>query len=127
VVANASGREWDFKAAVTKRFERRSRSVCTDLIFEEGTGNLRIGYTVNSSYANTPRFLANPQSATIEDAGAYSGSQSDLFNSSLEGNTRRAIDIHEGEKMDEKALQALIRAAVPRNTSSPAKRQGKRA
>src|SRR6186997_3675405 len=35
-----------------------------------------------------------------------------LFNSSLEGNTRRAIDIHEGEKIDEKALKALIRAAV---------------
>ena len=40
-----------------------------------------------------------------------------LFNSSLEGNTRRAIDIHEGDKIDEKALQALIRAAVALNTS----------
>ena len=39
-----------------------------------------------------------------------------LFNSSLEGNTRRAIDIHEGEKIDEKALKALIRAAVALNT-----------
>ena len=40
-----------------------------------------------------------------------------LFNSSLEGNTRRAIDIHAGDKIDEKALQALIRAAVAHNTS----------
>ena len=40
-----------------------------------------------------------------------------LFNSSLEGNTRRAIDIHEGEKIDEKALKALIRAAVALNES----------
>ena len=40
-----------------------------------------------------------------------------LFNSSLEGNTRRAIDIREGDKIDEKALQALIRAAVALNTS----------
>ena len=40
-----------------------------------------------------------------------------LFNSSLEGNTRRAIDVHEGEEIDEKALQALIRAAVALNTS----------
>ena len=40
-----------------------------------------------------------------------------LFNSSLEGNTRRAIDIHEGDKIDGKALQALIRAAVALNTS----------
>ena len=47
-----------------------------------------------------------------------------LFNSSLEGSTRRAIDIHEGEKIDEGALKALIRAAVALNTS--AKQPGKR-
>jgi hypothetical protein len=40
-----------------------------------------------------------------------------LFNSSLEGNTRRAIDVHEGDKIDEKALKALIRAAVALNTA----------
>jgi hypothetical protein len=40
-----------------------------------------------------------------------------LFNSSLEGNTRRAIDIHEGEEIDAEALKALIRAAVALNTS----------
>src|SRR5229473_4130959 len=40
-----------------------------------------------------------------------------LFNSSLEGNTRRAIDIHEGDRIDEKALKALIRAAVALNIS----------
>ncbi len=40
-----------------------------------------------------------------------------LFNSSLEGNTRRAIDVHEGDKIDEKALKALIRAAVALNMS----------
>ena len=41
-----------------------------------------------------------------------------LFNSSLEGNTRRAIDLHEGEKLNEAALKTLIRAAVVLNTSS---------
>jgi hypothetical protein len=41
-----------------------------------------------------------------------------LFNSSLEGNVRRAIDIHEGEKIDEKALKELIRAAVTLNLKS---------
>jgi hypothetical protein len=41
-----------------------------------------------------------------------------LFNSSLEGNVRRAIDIREGEKIDEKALKALIRAAVEMNVST---------
>ena len=45
-----------------------------------------------------------------------------LFNSSLEGNTRRAIDIREGETIDEKALKALIRAAVELNTSRPKKK-----
>ena len=42
-----------------------------------------------------------------------------LFNASLEGNTRRAIDFHEGEMVDEAALKALIRAAVTLNRSKP--------
>ena len=49
--------------------------------------------------------------------GASLEDPSGLFNSSLEGNTRRAIDFHEGDTIDEKALQALIRAAVELNTS----------
>jgi hypothetical protein len=49
--------------------------------------------------------------------GASLDDPSGLFNSSLEGNTRRAIDIHEGEKIGESALQALIRAAVKLNIS----------
>ena len=49
--------------------------------------------------------------------GASLKDPSGLFNASLEGNTRRAIDIHEGDKIDEKALKALIRAAVALNTS----------
>ena len=50
--------------------------------------------------------------------GASLPDPSGLFNSSLEGNTRRAIDLHEDEKIDEKALKALIRAAIALNTSS---------
>jgi hypothetical protein len=49
--------------------------------------------------------------------GAALADPSGLFNSSLEGNTRRAIDFHEGEKIDDKALKALVRAAVKLNTS----------
>ncbi|HKQ85006.1 MAG TPA: DUF1801 domain-containing protein [Steroidobacteraceae bacterium] len=49
--------------------------------------------------------------------GASLDDPSHLFNSSLEGNTRRAIDLHEGDKIDEKALKALVRAAVALNTS----------
>ncbi|MDP2470272.1 MAG: DUF1801 domain-containing protein [Candidatus Palauibacterales bacterium] len=49
-----------------------------------------------------------PRGATLEDP-------SGLFNSSLHGNTRRAIDFHEGEKVDDEALKALVRAAVSLN------------
>jgi len=49
--------------------------------------------------------------------GASLDDPSGLFNSSLEGNVRRAIDFHEGEKIDEKALKALVRAAVALNES----------
>ena len=52
--------------------------------------------------------------------GASLDDPSGLFNSSLDGNTRRAIDIHEGDKIDETALKALIRAAVALNTSARA-------
>src|SRR5438552_2526002 len=50
--------------------------------------------------------------------GASLEDPSGIFNSSLEGNTRRAIDFHEGDKIDERALKALIRAAVALNTSA---------
>jgi hypothetical protein len=59
--------------------------------------------------------------------GAALDDPSGLFNSSLEGNTRRAIDFHEGDKIDEKALKVLIRAAVALNMSSAAQRRKTRA
>ncbi len=54
--------------------------------------------------------------------GAALEDPSGLFNSSLEGNTRRAIDFHEGEKINEKAFKALVRAAVTLNESRVKKR-----
>ena len=57
--------------------------------------------------------LTFAKGAALDDAAG-------LFNASLEGNMRRAIDIHEGDKIDEKALKALIRAAVALNTSKRA-------
>jgi hypothetical protein len=50
--------------------------------------------------------------------GAALEDPSGLFNSSLDGNTRRAIDFHEGEKIDEKSFKTLIRAAIALNSSS---------
>ena len=58
--------------------------------------------------------------------GAALADPAGLFNSSLEGNTRRAIDFHEGDKIGEKALKALIRAAVALNTSSAAQKPAKK-
>jgi hypothetical protein len=53
--------------------------------------------------------------------GAYLKDPARLFNSSLDGNTRRAIDIHEGEKVEESAFKALVRQAIALNSSSKAK------
>jgi hypothetical protein len=63
--------------------------------------------------------LTFAKGASLEDPAG-------LFNSSLEGNTRRAIDFHEGDEIDEKALKALVRAAVALNTSSGGRRAGKK-
>ena len=57
--------------------------------------------------------LTFAKGASLEDPAG-------LFNSSLEGNTRRAIDFHEGDKIDEEAFKALIRAAAALNFSRPA-------
>ncbi|MEA3036895.1 MAG: hypothetical protein QOH04_2672 [Sphingomonadales bacterium] len=59
--------------------------------------------------------LTFAQGAALEDPTA-------LFNASLEGNTRRAIDIHEGDKLDEGAFKALVRSAVALNESVQARR-----
>ncbi|MEX2695576.1 DUF1801 domain-containing protein [Rhizobium mongolense] len=61
------------------------------------------------TYKNAVK-LTFAKGASLEDP-------SGLFNSSLEGNTRRAIDFHEDDEIDEKALKALVRAAVALNTS----------
>ena len=63
------------------------------------------------TYKNVVK-LTFAKGASLEDP-------SGLFNSSLEGNTRRAIDFHEGDKIDAKPLKALIRAAMALNTSAP--------
>jgi hypothetical protein len=63
--------------------------------------------------------LTFAKGASLKDPGQ-------LFNSSLDGNTRRAIDIREGEKVDERAFKSLVRAAVAVNTSAGKAKRGKR-
>jgi hypothetical protein len=65
------------------------------------------GICTGETYKNAVK-LTFFKGASLEDP-------SGLFNSSLEGNTRRAIDLHEGDKIDEEALKGLIRAAVTLN------------
>lgn len=64
--------------------------------------------------------LTFPKGAALDD-------RTGIFNSSLGGNVRRALDIHEDANLDEAALQGLIRAAAALNTSQPAKRRPARA
>ena len=70
--------------------------------------------STGEAYAKVVK-LTFAQGASIPDP-------SRLFNSSLEGNTRRAIDIHEGEKVDARAFKALVKAAVARNGAAAKKR-----
>jgi hypothetical protein len=65
--------------------------------------------TTGETYKNVVK-MTFANGAALEDP-------SGLFNASLEGNTRRAIDFHEGDEIDEEALKALVRAAVNRNES----------
>ena len=62
--------------------------------------------------------LTLAKGASLKDPGR-------LFNSSLEGNVRRAIDIHEGEKVDETAFKALVRQAIALNSAAKSKRKTK--
>ena len=71
------------------------------------------------TYKNTVK-LTFAKGASLKDPAR-------LFNSSLDGNVRRAIDIHEDDKINEPALKELIRAAVALNCAAPAKRKAKKA
>ena len=71
------------------------------------------------TYKNVVK-MTFPKGAALKDP-------SRLFNSSLDGNARRAIDLHEGDKVDEAALQDLIRAAVALNLQGQSKPQPRRA
>jgi hypothetical protein len=70
------------------------------------------------SYTATVK-LTFAKGASLEDPAG-------LFNASLEGNVRRAIDIHEGEEVDADAFRALVRAAIDHNTTGPGARRRRR-
>jgi hypothetical protein len=104
----------DWRGEVLARVRGLINEACPDVIEEwkwrgvpvwEHAGIICTGET----YRNVVKMTFARGAALADPAG--------LFNSSLEGNTRRAIDFHEGDKIDEKALKALIRAAAALNTS----------
>jgi hypothetical protein len=107
----------DWRGETLARIRTLIKEACPDVVEEwkwrgvpvwEQAGIICTGETYKSVVKMT-----FAKGATLEDPCG-------LFNSSLEGNVRRAIDIQEGDKIDEKALKALIRAAVALNTSKRA-------
>jgi hypothetical protein len=107
----------DWRGATLARVRALIKEACPDVVEEwkwrgvpvwEHAGIICTGETYKAAVK-----LTFARGAALEDP-------SGLFNSSLEGNVRRAIDIHEGEKINETALKALIRAAVALNTSKKA-------
>jgi hypothetical protein len=108
----------DWRGETLARVRALIKEACPDVIEEwkwrgvpvwEHAGIICTGETYKSVVKMT---FAN--GAALQDP-------SGLFNSSLEGNTRRAIDIHDGDKIDERALKNLIRAAVDYNQSKSKK------
>ncbi len=92
-------------------------------IVEDGVGDARL-------VPRRPRLHRRDVQERRQDdlaRGAALKDSSGLFNSSLDGNVRRAIDIHEGEKVDEAALKALVRAAVALNLEGKGQAKPRRA
>ncbi|MBP2237031.1 hypothetical protein J2Z31_003545 [Sinorhizobium kostiense] len=114
----------DWRGETLARIRRLIREADPDVVEEwkwrgvpvwEHDGIICTGET----YKNVVK-MTFAKGASLEDPAS-------LFNSSLEGSTRRAIDIHEGGEVDEEALKALIRAAVALNASARARKKQKRA
>ena len=124
-------RVWEGNVSISDNERRRSRSWATGgarcssqlrILIEPADPRGGRGVEVGGSGVVSRRFdlyrrgVQNVVKMTFAK-GAALEDPSGLFNSSLGGNTRRAIDFHEGEKIDEEALKALVRAAVTLNAS----------
>jgi hypothetical protein len=103
----------DWRGAMLARLRKLVREADPEAV-EEWKWNVPVwshdGLICTGETYSTAVKMTFPRGAALEDP-------SGLFNSSLHGNTRRAIDFHEGEVVDEEALKALIRAAVILNRS----------
>lgn len=104
----------DWRGEMLARIRKLIKQADPDVVEDWKWRGVRVWYhdgmiCTGETYKNVVK-VTFAKGASLEDP-------SGLFNSSLEGNTRRAIDFHEGDEIDEKALKALIRAAVQLNTS----------
>jgi hypothetical protein len=104
----------DWRGEMLARIRKLIRQADPDVVEEWKWRGVPVWYhdgmiCTGETYKNVVK-MTFAKGASLEDP-------SGLFNSSLDGNTRRAIDFHEGDKVNEKALKALIRAAVDLNKS----------
>ena len=104
----------DWRGATLARIRRLIKQVAPDVVEEWKWRGVPVWYhagmiCTGETHKSVVK-MTFAKGAALEDP-------SGLFNSSLDGNTRRAIDFHEGDKVNEKALKALIRAAIELNES----------
>jgi hypothetical protein len=107
----------DWRGATLSRLRALIKEACPEVIEEWKWRGVPVWYhdgmiCTGETYKNAVK-MTFAKGASLDDP-------SELFNSSLDGNTRRAIDFHEGDEIDEKALKALLRAAATLN-ARPAK------
>jgi hypothetical protein len=109
----------DWRGVMLGRLRRLIKEVDPDVVEEWKWRGVPVWehdgiITTGETYKNAVKLTFAKGAALKDPAG--------LFNSSLEGNVRRAIDFHEGDKINEKAFKALIRAAIELNTAKKKKR-----
>jgi hypothetical protein len=111
----------DWRGETLSRIRKLIKEADPDVVEEWKWGNPVWSHdgiiSTGETYKNAVK-LTFAKGASLKDPAR-------LFNSSLDGNVRRAIDIHEGEKVDESAFKALVRQAVALNSSSKSKRAKK--
>jgi hypothetical protein len=117
LISNRIAELGDWRGKTLSRMRKLIKEADPDVI-EEWKWNIPVWshdgiISTGESYKNAVK-LTFAKGASLKDPAR-------LFNSSLEGNVRRAIDIHEGEKVDESAFKALVRQAVAFNSSSKSK------
>jgi hypothetical protein len=119
----------DWRGEVLARMRKLIREACPDVVedvkWRKPSNPLGVPVWEHAGILCTGETYKDKVKLTFAKGAALADPKG-LFNSGLDGNVRRAVDIHEGDKIDEKALQALIRAAAALNAPRTAARSGKK-